>query len=102
MNLSCHVVGYDVHYVHDNMNIQEFLYRKRVIWTTWESAISAAQRVSDGNSDTCTSLGVVAICRADSKLKCDSTGRAIVYRHICSDTTHPLGEVIVYAIYAGE
>ena len=102
MNLSYHVVGYDVHYVHDDMNIQELLYRKRIIWTTWESAMNAAQRVSEENSNNRTGLRVVSIRRTDSKLKCDSKGRAIVYRHVCSASAHPVGEVMVYAIYAGE
>jgi len=102
MNLSNRIVGYDVHYIHDDMNIHELLYRKRVIWTTWESAMSAAHRLSETNSNKNDGLRVVSIRRADSKLKCDSTGRAIVYRHICAKTTHPVGEVMVYAIYAGE
>ena len=102
MNLSNHVVGYDVHYVHDDMNIQEFLYRKRIIWTTWESAMVAAQRVSDANSNNHEGVRIVSIRRTDSKIKCDSTGRAIVYRHVCSKSTQPVGEVIIYAMYAGE
>jgi hypothetical protein len=102
MNLSYRILGYDVHYVHDDMNIQELLYRRRVIWTTWESAMSAAQRLSETNANNHEGLRVLSICSADSKIKCDSTGRAIIYRHVCAKSTHPVSEVMVYAIYAGD
>jgi len=96
------VIGYEIHYLHDDLSVGELFYRTRVISTKWESVVALAKDMAETRRIGYLGSTIISAIGSDSKTKCDTRGRTVVYRHIRASDSYHLGEIVIFAVYAGD
>lgn len=96
------VIGYEIYYLHDDLSVGELLYRKRVISTKWESVLAHAKDMAETKCIGYSGSEITSVIGLDSKTRCDTRGRAVVYRHTRVSDSYHLGEIVIFAVYADD
>ena len=93
------VAGYFVTNIYEGMTIRDTLYKKRILYKTYEAALAAANKMmSDENARWKGELTILPFAEEGTEAKCAEMGEALLYRFLADG--HYIGEIHLIAVFS--
>lgn len=89
------IAGYLVYEVNDDLTIQDVLYQKRILYTSWDAAVSAASKLASEIADNWSSKAI-CILRSTSQSQCATNG------HVISHHISPGSDVYIFLVESAD
>ena len=83
------IIGYSVLYVNDYITVKDALWSKRVVYSTWESALNHAVSRAEQEKNQYDDSYIISLVSSKSKTTCESYGTA----QVCTIQMKGYGEI---------
>lgn len=73
------LIGYSVLYVNDDIDINDVLWNRRVVYNTWDKAIHIANEKAKEEMERFDGSYIVSLIKANSQHTCESYGSTLAF-----------------------
>ncbi len=73
------IIGYSILYVNENTTVKDALWSKRVVYSTWESALNQSMSIANLEKNQYDNTYIISLVSSKSKSNCESNGNTQVF-----------------------
>lgn len=92
------IIGYSVLYITDDTNAKDILWKRKVLYSTWEGALEMAKSIADKEKDRREDNYLISVVSSTSKEICNTTGPTQIFI-IKSKEFGEIGVVYIVPVY---